>query len=75
MTKQEAEKVIKHALEMMYDEGGNILRAWDVIVKELRKVEGLEELSLRSANQCLEHAIKYQELVDKVIEEKELNNV
>ena len=37
MTKQEAEKVIQYALEQMYSEGGNILKAWDVIKKELRK--------------------------------------
>jgi len=37
MTKQEAQTIIRYALEQMYSEGGRIIKAWEVIEKELRK--------------------------------------
>jgi hypothetical protein len=36
MTKQEAANIIKQALLVMYCETGNILKAWEVIEKELK---------------------------------------
>ena len=37
MTKQEAAKIIKYALEQMYSDGGRIIKAWEVIEKELER--------------------------------------
>lgn len=37
MSKQEATKIIKYALEQMYSDSGRISKAWEVIEKELEK--------------------------------------
>ncbi len=39
MTKQEAAKIIKYALESIYQDGGRIIKAWEVIEKELANVQ------------------------------------